>query len=69
MKAGANFTDRNNIRDYVKAGQTNVSVIADRLKIDPKVVRNFVNAELKAQLPISIEGEDEDGSEDDDTDE
>ena len=72
MKPGVNFTDRNNIRDYVLAGQTNPTFIGERLKIDPKVVARFVKAELEEQNPVdedeSVEGSEE-GSEEDTTDE
>jgi hypothetical protein len=67
MKPGVNFTDRNNIRDYVLAGQTNPTIIGERLKIDPKVVARFVKVELEELNPVVLE-EEEEGTEEDLTD-
>ena len=43
MKSGTSFHDRNNIRDYVQAGETDASVISSRLGIQIEVVQRLVD--------------------------
>ena len=43
MKTGTDFTDRNNIRAFVDAGNTNANEIGERLRIKPAVVQRYIN--------------------------
>jgi len=46
MKSGTSFHDRNDIRDYVNAGQTNARYISERLNIKESVVQGVVDSLL-----------------------
>jgi len=43
MKNGTDFTDRNNIRSFVEAGNTNANEISERLRIKAAVVQNYID--------------------------
>ena len=43
MKTGTSFLDRNNIRDFVKAGNTNAAQISERLSIKKEVVQRVID--------------------------
>lgn len=42
-RAGTNFTDRNNIADYVNSGVTDAERIASNLNLEPGPVQTYVD--------------------------
>jgi len=44
MKQGTNYIERNYIRAYVNAGQTNARIISERLNLDIKAVQSFIDS-------------------------